>query len=284
MKKTKKGFAIGLNILVMSALFGTFAPLAFALPTTTSFGVEDAVGYKDTHVLIPVNITNVQNGPVPSIIFNILYNNSVINVVDVQKGALISDWEDPSYFNHDCGTKVAIVYDAIDEHAIPNGSTGSIVLLNFSVIGELGDTSRMNFTNIQVAEGHPYYQIGTAPAKNGTFSALLHVKPEMHVGDIITSSKYISRGPWTWYKAIATTPILDSLDKPVDGATVEGHWSGAYNGDVSGSTGSDGKVTFETSWVKDGGTFTFTVDNVTKEGWTYNSSANVKTYDSIKVP
>lgn len=108
-------------------------------------------------------------------------------------------------------------------------------------------------------------------------------KPEMHIGDIIMSSDSIGRGPWTWYKAIATVPILDSSDNPVDGATVEGHWSGAYSDDVSGVTGSDGKVTFETKWVKDGGTFNFTVDNVTKEGWIYNEAANVETSDSITV-
>ncbi len=103
--------------------------------------------------------------------------------------------------------------------------------------------------------------------------------PEMHVGDIIMSSKSIGRG--RKYKAIATIPILDSSDKPVDGTTVEGHWSEAYSSNtVSGTTSNDGKVTFETKWVKGGGMFTFTVDNVIKEGWTYNESAD-KTSDSI---
>ena len=106
--------------------------------------------------------------------------------------------------------------------------------------------------------------------------------PEMHVGDITMSSKSTGRGRWAWYRAIATIPILNSSDKPVDGATVEGHWSGAYSGDVSGTTGSDGNVTFETKWVKGGGTFTFTVDNVIKDGWTYNPDVG-ETSDSITV-
>ena len=104
--------------------------------------------------------------------------------------------------------------------------------------------------------------------------------PKMHVGDITMSSKSIGRG--RKYKAIATVPILDSSDKPVDGATAEGHWSGAYSSNtVSGTTSNDGKVTFDTKWVKGGGMFTFTVDNVLKEGWTYNESANIETSDSI---
>jgi len=103
--------------------------------------------------------------------------------------------------------------------------------------------------------------------------------PEMHVGDITISSKSIGRG--RKYKAIATVPILDSSDKPVDGATAEGHWSGAYSSNtVSGTTSNDGKVTFDTKWVKGGGMFTFTVDNVLKEGWTYDESAD-KTSESI---
>nr|QNO56732.1 hypothetical protein HGIILDEE_00021 [Methanosarcinales archaeon ANME-1 ERB7] len=100
-----------------------------------------------------------------------------------QKGTLISDWETPAYCNHDWGTAVAIFYDSVDEHAIQNGSTGSVVLLNFSVIGELDDTSEMDFTNIQLAEGHQNYQIGTAPAKNGTFTMLHYGLINGHLTD-----------------------------------------------------------------------------------------------------
>ena len=62
------------------------------VPTADSFGVEDTSGYRGTHVLIPVNITNPQNGPIQSIIFTISYNNSVITVVGAQKGTLTPDW------------------------------------------------------------------------------------------------------------------------------------------------------------------------------------------------
>lgn len=52
-------------------------------------------------------------------------------------------------------------------------------------------------------------------------------------------------------------------------------------------TDSAGRVTVQSNNVKratSGTTFTFTVDNVVLTGWTYNSSANVVTSNSITVP
>jgi len=168
----RRGLGICITLLLLTATLGTFAALTLSLPTATNFGVDDTSGYKNTYILVPVNITNVQNGPVPCIKFDVLYDNRVLNVTDVQRGTLTSDWDIPAYFNHDWGTRVAIVYNPVDAHPIQNGSTGSVVLLNFSVIGVSGDTSWMDFANIQLAEGYPNYQIGTAPANNGTFTLL----------------------------------------------------------------------------------------------------------------
>ncbi|MCK4732114.1 MAG: hypothetical protein KAT65_06600, partial [Methanophagales archaeon] len=101
MWEKRTGLVIGITLLLLTAVFGTFAALTLSLPTATNFGVGDTSGYKNTHVLIPVNITNVQNGPVPCIKFDVLYDNRVINVTDVQRGTLTSDWAIPAYFNHD---------------------------------------------------------------------------------------------------------------------------------------------------------------------------------------
>ncbi|RLI74405.1 hypothetical protein DRO97_05945 [Archaeoglobales archaeon] len=54
----------------------------------------------------------------------------------------------------------------------------------------------------------------------------------------------------------------------------------------SGITDANGQVSLESDQVKNpptGTTFTFVVDNVVKEGWTYDSSLNVETSDSITV-
>ena len=175
MKRGKTWLTIGLTIGILIAIFVACAPPTFAQPTANNFGVDDASGYKNTYVEVPVNVTNVQNGPIISLIFDIVYDKSVINVVTAQKGTLTSFWDTPAFNNSfSWGTRVSIVYDGQAEHALQNGATGSIALLNLSVSGELGDTSVMNFANIQLAEGPPNYLVGTAPAKNGTFTLLLY--------------------------------------------------------------------------------------------------------------
>ncbi|MEA2076235.1 MAG: CARDB domain-containing protein, partial [Euryarchaeota archaeon] len=94
---------------------------------------------------------------------------SVIDVVGVQNGNLTSSWDDPAFNNAFAwGTRVSIVYDGQTAHGVQNGSTGSIALLNLSVSGEPGETSQMDLTTIQFSD--TTYKLGTAPAKNGTFS------------------------------------------------------------------------------------------------------------------
>ena len=71
--------------------------------------------------------------------------------------------------------------------------------------------------------------------------------------------------------AIAEVTILDESDSPVEVATVSGFWIGATNDIKSGVTGTDGKVSFKSNRVKNpetGTTFTFTVDDVIKDGYT----------------
>lgn len=174
MKKVNKGLAGVPAILIVSAIFGTtFAPLVLAQPTADNFGVADNSGDQGTYILVPVNITNARDGPIICVIFNILYNNSIINLVEVHKGDLTSDWDTPSYW----GTRISILYDGVTAHAIQNGSNGSVVVLNFSVIGEPLETSRMNLADIQLSDTE--YKIGTAPAKNGTFTILTEPGPSL---------------------------------------------------------------------------------------------------------
>ena len=115
------------------------------------------------------------------------------------------------------------------------------------------------------------------------FEAYAEVTPPpgvMHVASIDMSGT--KRGQ-TW-TAHATVTIVDDNNAPVEGATVYGHWSGAWTGDVNGVTGSDGKVTLDSGGVRGGGTFTFTVTNIAKTGWTYDPNKNVETSDTITLP
>jgi hypothetical protein len=82
--------------------------------------------------------------------------------------------------------------------------------------------------------------------------------------------------------ATATVTIHDTDENPVTGATVYGTWSGSYSESVSGVTDADGTVTFTSGKVRDGNaTFTFTVDNVVKEGYTYDPALNPYTLATV---
>ena len=107
----------------------------------------------------------------------------------------------------------------------------------------------------------------------------------MHI-DRIDMSLVQAYAGWRTY-AGATVTIVDPLGNPVAGATVRGSWTGATSGTSSGRTGSNGQVTFRSTSLRlppSGTTFTFTVDSVTKSGWTYDTGANGETSDSVSVP
>ena len=86
------------------------------------------------------------------------------------------------------------------------------------------------------------------------------------------------------YYGQATVWIKDDGGANVSGALVTGDWSGAVSGTAMGTTGGDGKIFFESAAKKFGGTFTFTVTDVSKSGYVYNPALNVETSDSITAP
>ncbi len=138
---------------------------ASAAPTADSFGVNDAMGNPGTVVSVPVTIENVQDGPIISITFSITADTGVITVNNVQRGDLTSTWDTPSV-NPGATTIVNLVYGGFTGE-IPNGSTGSIAVINFNVVGTGGSSSDMTMSNIQLSDTS--YQIGTAPANDGVF-------------------------------------------------------------------------------------------------------------------
>lgn len=106
----------------------------------------------------------------------------------------------------------------------------------------------------------------------------------MHVGSIILSKQTLGRGYFTCTRAVAVVTILDGNGNPVKGARVYGRWSGLVGGGIFGITDANGRVTFKSRFIRNAsGTFTFTVNNVTKNGWIYDSEANEETSDSITV-
>jgi hypothetical protein len=86
------------------------------------------------------------------------------------------------------------------------------------------------------------------------------------------------------YQATATITVYDANEQPVYDARVESHWEGCVTGTETGYTDENGQVT-HTSWkVKNGGTFTLCVDDITKDGWIYDPAANDETCDSDTSP
>lgn len=85
--------------------------------------------------------------------------------------------------------------------------------------------------------------------------------------------------------ATAAVTVLDNTGNPVSGATVSGTWSGVYSGTVSGVTDVNGMVSFVTGKVKlANAAFTFTIDNIVKTAYLYDSTLNNETSDTIVIP
>jgi hypothetical protein len=176
-------------VIALSVLVAFTLPVS-AYPTANDFGVENASGYKNTNVSVPVNITNPQNGPIKAISFDILYNKSVINVTEVQKGNLTSDWDNLLPNNtFDWGTHIYI--GAVPTGTvIQDGTNGSVVVLNFNVLGEPGETSYMNLSAIELVDTSSDVGFDTAPPKNGTFTVgsarawYLHNDTKMYKGNM----------------------------------------------------------------------------------------------------
>ena len=101
----------------------------------------------------------------------------------------------------------------------------------------------------------------------------------MHVANIEMELQY-NGVAWVW--ATAAVTIHDYTGTPVTEAAVYGHWSGLTSDTDSGTTNENGRVVLESDKIhKTSGTFTFTVDNLTKNGYSYDSWANNETSDSI---
>lgn len=94
----------------------------------------------------------------------------------------------------------------------------------------------------------------------------------LHVSDIAMSIGTKTAGKNVLVSAMATVTVVDADDVPVVGATVSGHWVDATSDSDAGTTDADGTVSLQSNSLKKpspGTTFTFVVDNVTKNGWTY---------------
>ncbi|MGD2095325.1 MAG: S8 family serine peptidase [Phycisphaerales bacterium] len=83
--------------------------------------------------------------------------------------------------------------------------------------------------------------------------------PPINVSIGITSKQEFR----TWYTVTSVVTVTDNdTGQRLGGVTIEGTWSGAYGGTVSGTTNGNGQAFFTTDWVTRGAWVTFTIDKV----------------------
>jgi len=148
----------------------------------------------------------------------------------------------------------------------------------------------LTYTNTELTNGVTYYyqvtavnSVGESPPSNEASATPTapSTTQTMHVSSIKM-----------WYQKVAPyyiiymkVTVVDTSNSPVSGATVYLTLTLPSGSTASGSgvTGTDGTVTFVYGPTKKTGTYTSTVTNVTKDGWTYDSKTGVTTA-SLKVP
>ncbi len=81
----------------------------------------------------------------------------------------------------------------------------------------------------------------------------------------------------TWYTATARIRVTKggASGQPIAGVTIEGAWSGAYGGIVSGTVNENGLVNFNTDWIGGGKTVTFTITKLTIGGKQYDFAGDM---------
>lgn len=147
-----------------------------------------------------------------------------------------------------------------------NGSADNIPLTVTARYVRMYGTERGN-----TAWGYSLYEFGI-------YALNANTEQKMHISSIDMS--YKTKGAMT--SATAKTKIVDTNGQPISGALVNGHWSGLTQDTDSVTTDIYGIAQCNSNQTKStSGAFTFTVDNVSKDGWIYDSSANVESSDSI---
>ena len=147
-------------------------------------------------------------------------------------------------------------------------------------------------TDEPLSEGTPYTLIVNdvedvaqtpnviAPDSKATFTYVIPPEPATHVENIDMSRK---AGGKKWQTATAEITIASETGQLVSEATVFGDWSGLFDQSVSGLTGLDGAVSFDSPHIakSEKGQFVFSVNGVSADGRIYDTAANVETSDCI---
>ena len=262
--------------------------------------VPYTVFYQDGDGQETVEVNQKANGGTWVLLGNYYFKKGGVPKVqlsdNIRRGYVIADAVKFAFVDGSSENQPPVADAGVDQNVIVNtevvfdgsGSTDDDLIASYE--WDLGDTS----TGSDIAPTHTY-------TATGTYTVILTVTdtegltdedvmvvtvlgegvvPDMSVLNIDMGLKY--RGVFT--SATALISIIDENGDPVDGAIVSGSWSDLTTDDDSAVTDISGQVTVTSDFVKNAnGTYAFTVNNVEKNGWSYDPESNVETSDSISV-
>ena len=117
----------------------------------SNISISSFSGTPGATVQVPVNIDDATG--IDGCQVKVSYNPSVLQATVPSKGSLISGWPlgtNNYTIDHTEGWIRIVTYDPSSEGL--SGGAGSLVVLNFTVIGNVGDTSVLNFLECKITD------------------------------------------------------------------------------------------------------------------------------------
>jgi len=163
--------------------------------------------------------------------------------------------------------------------------------------GVIAFTSQTTYSDSGLEAGTTYcYQVSAIDVvgNEGDLSdqvcgTTLETQPEpepnsIHVESIVLTKKVVNKKGNVFCSVEGEVLVLDLQGNPVHKASVSASWSGASNLADSSVTRKNGIAKFSSERVKGCGSFTFTVDNIEKNGLIYDPLQNIETSETINTP
>ena len=116
-----------------------------------SFGISGNYEIDDGDLIpIPVNINNVDNGPIQTIVFNVAYDERFVSLEKLEINSLTSAWI------HSLGTNShSVTLSTFDQkEALANASSGAVCTLYFKVTDHRFKSTIISIENVDFASIH----------------------------------------------------------------------------------------------------------------------------------
>lgn len=118
--------------------------------------VEIAISMPDTsapaksRIQIPVTLGDLKGQEITSVQFSVQCNNDALSLLGiVTQNTLTENWNAPQYTID--GDTISVSLSGVT----PLAQSGTLIYLNFSIIGNESDESGLNFTNVEFNDGYP---------------------------------------------------------------------------------------------------------------------------------